>query len=50
MLSFMNESRRLINVRLKRELGYALAFPTVHDGLRAAQPARELASPVEGKR
>ena len=50
MLSFMNESRRLINDRLKRELGYALVYPTVHDGLRAAQLARELAHPVEGKR
>lgn len=46
MLSFMNESRRLINDRLKRELGYALAYPTVHDGLRAAQPERELSLPV----
>jgi nucleoside-diphosphate-sugar epimerase len=43
MLSFMNESRRLINDRLKRELGYALAYPTVHDGLHAAQAERELA-------
>lgn len=36
MLSFMSESRRLINTRLKRELGYALRYPTVHDGLSAA--------------
>jgi nucleoside-diphosphate-sugar epimerase len=50
MLSFMNESRRLINDRLKHGLGYALAYPTVHDGLRAAQPAQELAQSAEGKR
>ncbi|KXU93810.1 NAD(P)-dependent oxidoreductase [Caballeronia megalochromosomata] len=34
-LSFMRESRRLSNARLKRELGYVLRHPTVDDFLRA---------------
>lgn len=34
-LSFMGESRRLRNARLKRELGLVLRYPTVADGLRA---------------
>ncbi len=33
LLSFMSESRRLRNDRLKRELGLALRYPTVADGL-----------------
>ena len=33
-MSFMSESRRLDNRRLKRELRLALRYPTVHDGLR----------------
>ena len=37
-LSFMNESRRLVNRRLKRELRLRLRYPTVHDGLAAAKP------------
>ena len=45
MLSFMNESRRLLNARLKGELGCVLRFPTVQDGLRAANAQRELAAP-----
>jgi len=32
-LSFMNESRRLRNVRLKRELRLRLRYPTVADGI-----------------
>ena len=36
MLSFMSESRRLKNRRLKRELGVRLAYPEVDDTLRAA--------------
>jgi nucleoside-diphosphate-sugar epimerase len=32
-LSFMSESRRLINTRMKRELGLRLRYPTVADGL-----------------
>jgi nucleoside-diphosphate-sugar epimerase len=34
LLSFMNESRRLNNARLKRKLGVRLRYPTVHEGLR----------------
>jgi len=34
-LSFMRESRRLVNRRLKRELRLRLRYPTVADGLRA---------------
>jgi nucleoside-diphosphate-sugar epimerase len=33
LLSFMGESRRLDNKRLKRELGLRLRYPTVRDGL-----------------
>ncbi|AMO22271.1 NAD-binding protein [Ramlibacter solisilvae] len=36
VLSFMNESRRLDNSRLKRELRVRLRFPTVGEGLRSA--------------
>jgi nucleoside-diphosphate-sugar epimerase len=35
-LSFMRESRRLVNTRLKRELRYALRYPSVDDFLRDA--------------
>ena len=34
-LSFMSESRRLDNTRLKRELRLVLRYPTVESGLRA---------------
>jgi nucleoside-diphosphate-sugar epimerase len=34
LLSFMRESRRLDNRRLKLELGVRLNFPTVYDGLK----------------
>jgi len=34
LLSFMNESRRLDNQRLLRELGLRLRYPTVAEGLR----------------
>ena len=33
--SFMRESRRLQNVRIKHELGFRLRYPTVRDGLLA---------------
>jgi nucleoside-diphosphate-sugar epimerase len=33
LLSFMGESRRLANTRLKRELGLRLRYPTVQSGL-----------------
>ena len=36
LYSFMNESRRLCNGRMKRELRVALRYPSVHDGLAAA--------------
>jgi nucleoside-diphosphate-sugar epimerase len=45
LLSFMSESRRLDNRRLKQVLGVRLRYPTVHEGLRyertlgADQPA-----------
>jgi nucleoside-diphosphate-sugar epimerase len=39
LLSFMSESRRLDNSRLKRELRVALRHPTVHSGLAAGRPA-----------
>ena len=35
-LSFMRESRRLINRRLKDELGLQLVYPSIDDGIRAA--------------
>ena len=35
LMSFMSESRRLDNRRLKRELRLRLRYPTVEDGLRA---------------
>jgi len=34
-LSFMSESRRLDNARLKRDLKLTLRYPTVADGLLA---------------
>jgi nucleoside-diphosphate-sugar epimerase len=36
LLSFMGESRRLLNVRMKRELKLRLRYPTVDDGIAAA--------------
>lgn len=36
-LSFMNESRRLDNARLKRELGFRFRYPTVDAGIAAAK-------------
>ena len=36
LLSFMGESRRLDNTRLKRELKLALLYPTVTQGLRSS--------------
>jgi len=37
LLSFMNESRRMLNQRMKKELRLRLGHPTVHSGLRAPQ-------------
>ena len=39
MLSFMSESRRLVNRRIKEELGVKLRYPTVHEGLPAGRRA-----------
>jgi nucleoside-diphosphate-sugar epimerase len=39
LLSFMRESRRLANHRIKRELRARLRFPTVRDGIAAARAA-----------
>jgi len=36
LLSFMSESRRLSNARLKRELGFRLRYPTVREGVPVA--------------
>ncbi|MEK7834908.1 MAG: NAD-dependent epimerase/dehydratase family protein [Pseudomonadota bacterium] len=38
LLSFMNESRRLSNHRIKRELRLKLRYPTVREGIAAALP------------
>lgn len=35
--SFMRESRRLLNTRMKRELRFCLRYPTVADGINAAK-------------
>ena len=35
MLSFMSESRRMLNTRIKAELGMVLSYPRVQDGLAA---------------
>ena len=50
LLSFMNESRRLANVRMKRELRVRLAYPTPHTllaGLASHPLSRQLALPLE---
>jgi nucleoside-diphosphate-sugar epimerase len=39
LLSFMSESRRLVNARMKRELGVALRYPTVLEGVPHGYPA-----------
>jgi nucleoside-diphosphate-sugar epimerase len=39
LLTFMNESRRLVNRRIKRELRFKLRYPTVEDGIAAAHGA-----------
>ena len=41
LLSFMSESRRLDNGRLKHELGMRLRYPTVADGLQNMTGARQ---------
>jgi len=46
LLSFMQESRRMVNARLKTELGLRLHYPTVREGLdtRAAKVSRPASS------
>ncbi len=39
-LSFLNESRRLSNHRIKQELRLKLRYPTVRDGIAALEPQR----------
>ncbi len=39
LLSFMNESRRLVNRRIKHELRLKLRYPTVAEGIAAARGA-----------
>jgi nucleoside-diphosphate-sugar epimerase len=49
LLSFMSESRRLVNGRLKRELRLSLAHPTPHATLAQTAPralTRQLALPI----
>jgi len=40
LLSFMSESRRLVNRRMKAELGIRLRYPTVYEGLPRAAALR----------
>jgi nucleoside-diphosphate-sugar epimerase len=50
LLSYMSESRRLANDRMKRELRLTLRHPTPHDVLAQAAPrdlGRQLALPIE---
>ena len=39
MLTYVAESRRLLNAKMKRELGVRLRYPTVFDGVPQAVPA-----------
>jgi len=47
LLSFMRESRRLVNARMKRELRVRLRYPSVHEGIAAAR-ATNGAGPTRG--
>lgn len=38
VLSFMSESRRMVNTRMKQELGLRLRYPTVREGLATMLP------------
>jgi nucleoside-diphosphate-sugar epimerase len=42
LLSFLNESRRLVNRRMKRELGLRLRYPTVDAGIADALQQQEI--------
>ncbi|MDT8992331.1 SDR family oxidoreductase [Curvibacter sp. APW13] len=39
VLSFMSESRRLVNTRMKQELRLQLRYPTVQEGLASLRPS-----------
>ena len=41
LYSFMSESRRLTNSRVKQELRVRLRYPTVHEGIAAALARQE---------
>lgn len=41
MFSFMKESRRLKNLRMKKELHVSLSYPTVLEGIKAAQTGNQ---------
>jgi nucleoside-diphosphate-sugar epimerase len=41
MLSFMKESRRLNNLRIKKELHVNLLYPNVYDGIKAVHTERQ---------
>jgi nucleoside-diphosphate-sugar epimerase len=43
LLTFMGESRRLVNTRLKRDMGYVLRYPTVAEGVHEAASGRKAA-------
>lgn len=47
-LSFMGESRRLVNARMKRELRLKLRYPTVREGLAALAAPAPRSAPAEG--
>ena len=49
LLSFMSESRRLVNARMKRELRVRLRYPTPEGALAESAPRelrRQLALPI----
>jgi nucleoside-diphosphate-sugar epimerase len=48
LYSFMSESRRLCNKRMKHELRVALRYPSVHEGLSAAVAASKLKRSEQG--
>lgn len=54
LLSFLRESRRLSNTRIKQELGLKLSYPTVDEGIAAArqpaEPAPEATAAPQPKR
>jgi nucleoside-diphosphate-sugar epimerase len=48
LLSFMTESRRLSNQRIKRELRFRLCYPSVHEGISApAERAHSVYDPAQ---